>query len=308
LLPPPTKRGDGGDDACYSDADARRRPCCHRRRPTKRCCCATVFALSLLANAAVAVVAAVIFLGHGKGSSAPPPNPVPPGPRNTTNATDLQCLVMASSGGYAVVDSGRPSPDGRQLRLLFADPATGAAQQLAASNETVSLLADNYWEKRTTLEKFYVGQAQNIVLEDVLPASNFLPAVPTHFQACAGDTAGGGKCLPVFAFALAERGACGNAVDVAVHRDKRATLKAGIQSCMIHHPFSDAAATACMHTTLGLSDGCASCWIAEGHCTISGCPMCILSPTGSTCQACSKEKCFGACVVCSGLPEWAFPG
>lgn len=88
-------------------------------------------------------------------------------------------------------------------------------------------------------------------------------------------------------------------------------MKGDIQDCIIScwlQQSNDKKCTVdCIHTKLGLSDDCATCWYDEGSCTVQNCAGVCLNPKSAACKACSKAKCFPQCVQCSGVPMWAFP-
>lgn len=109
-------------------------------------------------------------------------------------------------------------------------------------------------------------------------------------------------------FVTSDNGNCGNAADIRTFYLTKTSMKGDIQGCLIGciGQGGDCAAN-CVHTKVGLSLTCAQCWAAEGQCTLDNCILPCLDPNSDACKQCSKDKCFPACVQCSGVPMWAFP-
>ena len=138
--------------------------------------------------------------------------------------------------------------------------------------------------------------------------SGLLPASAYRFRVRELNAVGWSNFSETLVFATNPNGNCGNAADMAAFHRTKATMKAGIQGCLIGCIGSGpACAVQCVHSNVGLSIDCATCWSNEGQCTIDHCLLPCLAPNSDACKACSKAQCFPACVECSGVPEWAFP-
>mmetsp|Transcript_16509 Transcript_16509/g.26818 ORF Transcript_16509/g.26818 Transcript_16509/m.26818 type:complete len:293 (+) Transcript_16509:860-1738(+) len=145
-------------------------------------------------------------------------------------------------------------------------------------------------------DPIYSGRALHLNITDLLPASEYLVQV---------------KSLNVSSQLVSLRtknaGYCGNPSDVNAYRSTKKTMKTDIQSCMIKNFLSDKKIASCISKHVGLSTPCAECWVAEAHCTINYCFVPCHKPSSKECKDCSEQKCFPACVRCSGMPRWSFP-
>lgn len=288
--------GDAGSGAS-ADCDVRAEPSptsaklLAERAPRGRCCCRLLAALavvSVLFNLALGASLKVLMSSCGESYApvAPPePNASKTGcPFDSGNAfvpTDAKAAVTELDADYAA--------------LCWTDFVN---EQRGALSKPYAVRVADPWND-VALEDakpLYAGRATHVNVTDLVPATTYRVAVqsPTGAQTEAS-------------FTTKDRGFCGNAADVAAQKGAKETMKRDIQQCMITNVFSENSARECISRKVGLSDDCASCWIAEGHCTIGACLTQCSSPNSDACKQCSEEKCFPTCVVCSGMPIWTFP-
>ena len=225
--------------------------------------------------------------------------------------------VGASSGDLVVATSATRPPDApTALHVVGVDAASiGVAWTAGATVPSAPLLAfelqaDDWWLDApfapVTTCGGSGGGGQPLPL--ACNASGLLPASTYRFRVRERNAAGWSNFSDTLAFATNPSGNCGNAADMATFYRTKATMKAGIQGCLIGCIGSGAAcAVQCVHEQVGLSVDCATCWANEGQCTVNHCLLPCLAPNSDACKACSKAQCFPACVDCSGVPEWAFP-
>eukprot|EP01137_Pigoraptor_chileana_P007579 Opistho-2@53347 len=166
------------------------------------------------------------------------------------------------------------------------------------------LQADDWWSD-TPLSDVYVGLLRDFV--DDGRGVQLLPDSAYSFRVAASNAVGEGMFSDAVAFRTDANGACGNSADLGVFKSARDTMKSTIQGCLIKNILSEAKAVDCIAASLGISHVCAQCWGDEGECTLSKCALKCINPSSSECAACSQEECFPDCVLCSGVPSWAYP-
>jgi len=141
-----------------------------------------------------------------------------------------------------------------------------------------------------------------------IETSALLPASTYTFRARALNVAGPGPYSDPVNFTTNGKGGCGNAEDMKVFFDTKTTMKAAIQSAIIGCLTKPRECVVDdIHTNVGLSIPCAQCWAEEASCTLANCWAPCLAPKSQACADCSQRECFPACVVCSGVPTWAYP-
>eukprot|EP00051_Salpingoeca_urceolata_P010036 m.122289 g.122289 ORF g.122289 m.122289 type:complete len:556 (-) comp16557_c1_seq1:88-1755(-) len=143
------------------------------------------------------------------------------------------------------------------------------------------------------------------------PTANFttlMPSIQYKIRVRAVNKAGPGPWSDVHAMVTDQAGQCGNKADAEAYKNTKTTMKPGIQGCLIGCVTSGATcAQDCIEKKLGFSSGCAMCWVVEGECSLKQCIQPCLRPASTKCKQCSEEKCFPACVQCTGVPLFYFP-
>jgi hypothetical protein len=150
---------------------------------------------------------------------------------------------------------------------------------------------------------------RDLPLSEPLYKLRLLPAVPYPLRVRALSRLGPSLWGPTFNLTLPQRGGCGMSDELAF-RDTPAATKAGIQSGLVNCVAAadrEVCAQRRIQHRVGLSAPCAACWVQEGLCSLKRCVLQCLQPASAVCARCSKDNCFPACVLCSGMPEWAFP-
>mmetsp|Transcript_23332 Transcript_23332/g.71473 ORF Transcript_23332/g.71473 Transcript_23332/m.71473 type:complete len:324 (+) Transcript_23332:1181-2152(+) len=214
----------------------------------------------------------------------------------------LKATVPAAPGG-ATLSWSDP------LRLLW-KPAEERGSHVAA----YEVQAIDWWIQKMGWAIIYNGSQPNLDLRELpLPAPlhplRLLPAVPYPLRVRALSALGPSLWGPTTNLTLPKRGGC-NGTDIKLFRDVPASAKAGIQSALISCIASTdrrACARLRIERKVGLSPECATCWVTEGFCTLQKCALECLNPQSGGCAECSHSKCFPACVLCTGIPEWSFP-
>ena len=152
-----------------------------------------------------------------------------------------------------------------------------------------------------------VAQSVSFTLSD---KDKLLPASEYSVRVRASNAAGASKWGGIAVVSTNQGGHCGNPADMKVAQQTKTTMKPTIQQCLIGCSLNrspEDCAIACIQKKQGFSHACAACWGDEGVCTLHQCVKPCLAPKSTACAQCSQDKCFPACVQCSGVPMWAFP-
>jgi hypothetical protein len=257
--------------------------CCLRRPRRRVLCCLLV--VSALVNFALGLA---LWVLESSEDDRPPPPPPPP-----ANASFHTCPFAADAlGGPVVPNASVVGVGSTFVELCWSDyarldrGAAVAAYNVDVSDPWITGGAGGTWVHA------YAGRATHVNITDLLPDTRYSMRVRGSSATSANVTVTA-KTEP--------RGWCGNAADVEAQRRTKSSMKHDIQSCMIKGIVSgDDAIRRCVCDVVGLSSGCAACWVAEAHCTIKHCFAPCTSPSSQACQDCSERACFPDVVTCSG--------
>eukprot|EP00045_Choanoeca_perplexa_P009529 m.92182 g.92182 ORF g.92182 m.92182 type:complete len:567 (-) comp14938_c0_seq1:1333-3033(-) len=206
------------------------------------------------------------------------------------------CVTLPSAEPPGQVDLNRTATtNGTAIKVEYILSNTGGAKQVWYEVER-----DNWW-LATGLEDVGNTSVTSYTSTDLFPSQTY------HFRVRAWNTAGAGPWSSSQGYTTAYQGACGNPADAQAYYKTKKTMKASIQGCMISHAASPSKAAECIQQKCGLSQGCSACWVDEGSCTVKNCLGPCINPSSAACKQCSEDKCFPACVVCSGVPRLYFP-
>jgi hypothetical protein len=225
------------------------------------------------------------------------------GPGAWSAVTDAHSLSPQPPG-----QPGKPTPAVGEPLLLQWTPAEARGRKVSL----YELQLDDWWaggDGGPGYRRIYRGEAMQYQADE--STERLLPASRYGVRVRATNALGVGPWSALGTLLTEPRGGCGNGPDVAVFNASRATLKGAIQRALLACAAAGSHAEECVVRRLGdspgLSTACAQCWYAEGTCTLRECALPCLAPESAACTQCSEEKCFPACVRCSGLPRWAFP-
>lgn len=199
--------------------------------------------------------------------------------------------------------------------VVFAEDAAICWEPVADPGSVNYTLQRTEWWNQTgsgscvldsCFETVYQGPDTFANLTLLLPSANYSLRVRAE-DWVANETS---PWSPLLSLTTLIQGRCGNPADLTMMRDHYAEFKGDIQLAMIECAFS-ADPEGCtinnLHASLGLSDECGMCWVAEGQCTLANCVFQCLDPSSAACVECSHEKCFPGAVACTGIPMWRFP-
>jgi hypothetical protein len=231
---------------------------------------------------------------------------------NSVGPSDWSSPVQISTlHASAPATPGSPSISEMDSLLL----RWGPAEERGAPVLAYELQARDWWTPDAGWVVVYNGSqpqldTRDLPLPDPLYGLRLLPAVPYPLRVRALSRLGPSPWGPTSNLTLLpQRGGCGMS-DEAAFRDAPAATKAGIQSGLVAC-VTAADRAACAQSRIqeqvGLSAPCAACWVQEGLCSMKHCVLPCLQPASARCSRCSQASCFPACVLCSGMPEWAFP-
>jgi hypothetical protein len=260
--------------------------CCAgpRWQPRRRVLCC-LLVVSALVNFALGL--ALWVLESSEEGYVPPSPPPPP------NASRHACPFAAAALGGPV----SPNASVVGVGSDFAELCWSDYERLerGAAAAAYSVYVSDPWGAGSDSGEWvdaYSGRATHFNITDLLPDTEYELRV-RGASASSANVSVTARTEP--------RGWCGNAADVAAVRRAKNTMKPDIQVCMIKGIVSgDDAIRRCVCAVVGLSSGCASCWVAEAHCTIKHCFSTCISPSSQACQDCSERACFADVVSCSG--------